>query len=50
VAQSELTCWCERDLVLSLLVSAPDVSVAELLQGMHDLLGKEATQSGPGVG
>jgi uncharacterized protein (DUF2249 family) len=29
----------ENELVLPLLVSAPDVSVAELLGGMHELLG-----------
>lgn len=31
----------ENDLVLPLLVGAPDVSVAELLGGMHELLGAE---------
>ncbi len=31
----------ENELVLPLLVSAPDVSVAELLGGMHELLGGE---------
>ena len=32
----------EDELVLPLLVAAPDVSVAELLGGMHELLGGEA--------
>jgi uncharacterized protein (DUF2249 family) len=32
----------ENDLVLPLLVAAPDVSVAELLGGMHELLGGES--------
>lgn len=32
----------ENDLVLPLLVSAPDVSVADLLGGMHELLGGQA--------
>ncbi len=32
----------ENELVLPLLTAAPDVSVAELLGGMHELLGEEA--------
>jgi uncharacterized protein (DUF2249 family) len=35
----------ENELVLPLLVSEPDVSVADLLGGMHELLGGEAAQS-----
>jgi uncharacterized protein (DUF2249 family) len=42
----------ENELVLPLLVSAPDVSVAELLGGMHELLGGHGeagrTEAGPG--
>lgn len=44
----------ENELVLPLLVSAPDVSVADLLGGMHELLGgaahrdEEADESGCG--
>lgn len=42
----------ENDLVLPLLVAAPDVSVADLLGGMHELLGGEAQHDhgdhGPG--
>jgi len=34
----------ENDLVLPLLVAAPDVSVADLLAGMHELLGGEAEE------
>lgn len=38
----------ENQLVLPLLVSAPDVSVAELVGGMHELLGAaEAHEDGP---
>jgi hypothetical protein len=33
----------ENDLILPLLVSAPDVSVGALLQGMHEVLGAEDT-------
>jgi uncharacterized protein (DUF2249 family) len=36
----------ENELVLPLLVSAPDVSVAELLGGMHELLGGEGHEHG----
>ncbi|HET9021363.1 MAG TPA: hemerythrin domain-containing protein [Ornithinibacter sp.] len=32
----------ENDLVLPLLAGSPDVSVAELLEGMHELLGGDA--------
>jgi uncharacterized protein (DUF2249 family) len=32
----------ENDLVLPLLASSPDVSVAELLEGMHELLGGDS--------
>lgn len=32
----------ENELVLPLLASSPDVSVAELLDGMHELLGEQA--------
>ncbi len=35
----------ENELVLPLLVSAPDVSVAELLDGMHELLGGGETHA-----
>jgi uncharacterized protein (DUF2249 family)/hemerythrin-like domain-containing protein len=36
----------ENELVLPLLVATPRVSVAELLGGMHELLGESADQSG----
>lgn len=36
----------ENTLVLPLLVSAPDVSVADLLSGMHELVGDEAHHEG----
>jgi uncharacterized protein (DUF2249 family) len=36
----------ENELVLPLLVAAPDVSVAELLGGMHELLGGEGHEHG----
>lgn len=36
----------ENELVLPLLTAAPDVSVAELLGGMHELLGAESHASG----
>lgn len=35
----------ENDLLLPLLVAAPDVSVAELLGGMHELLGADDEES-----
>jgi uncharacterized protein (DUF2249 family) len=38
----------ENELVLPLLVSAPEVSVAELLGGMHELLGGEGHEHGHG--
>ena len=38
----------ENELVLPLLVSAPDVSVAELLGGMHELLGGGGHHHGSG--
>lgn len=43
----------ENDLVVPLLVSAEDVSVAELLEGMHDLIGghgEQEKQSSGGCG
>lgn len=38
----------ENELVLPLLVASPDVSVADLLGGMHELLGGTASVSSPG--
>lgn len=37
----------ENDLVLPLLMAAPDVSLAQILQGMHQLLGGDAETEGP---
>jgi uncharacterized protein (DUF2249 family)/iron-sulfur cluster repair protein YtfE (RIC family) len=39
----------ENELVLPLLVGAPDVSVAELLAGMHEVLGEQAHPDSPDV-
>lgn len=36
----------ENDLILPLLLDAPRVSVADLLEGMHDLLGADQTADG----
>lgn len=38
----------ENELILPLLVAAPDVSVADLLGGMHELLGHEAHEGHAG--
>jgi uncharacterized protein (DUF2249 family) len=40
----------ENDLVLPLLLAAPGVSLAELLGGMHELLGAERPEAHPGHG
>jgi uncharacterized protein (DUF2249 family)/iron-sulfur cluster repair protein YtfE (RIC family) len=36
----------ENDLVIPLLVAAPDVSLAQVLEGMHELLGHEGHEHG----
>jgi uncharacterized protein (DUF2249 family)/iron-sulfur cluster repair protein YtfE (RIC family) len=38
----------ENELILPLLAAAPDVSVAQLLAGMHDLLGGSPAEAGAG--
>lgn len=40
----------ENDLVVPLLVDAADVSLAKLLEGMHDLLGSSESSNGGGCG
>ncbi|MEU4633532.1 DUF2249 domain-containing protein [Micromonospora chalcea] len=40
----------ENDLVVPLLVDAADVSLAKLLEGMHDLLGSSEVSNGGGCG
>jgi hypothetical protein len=37
----------ENDLVLPLLIATPGVSLARLLDGMHDLLGADQAAAGP---